>query len=227
MQSWTRMRSAGRSHRSAFSVRSARFAVRSRISRRQNSNSSAAITGIRPNASGAAGRRGACVQLKKLLEATRPHTASRGARPGSARAARRTSSTAQTPAAPSSAKNSRYGQGPRRAMFERAKPTRPCAEMPAAVDANPPSSTYWAADATVSRARECWPVTCQPLGRAYARDISGSDCAAQIRQHNPRRSGPRCRACPVAARRSRGRCRLPPPSTTFKLTDTVTEINSG
>ena len=107
MQSWTRKRSAGRSHRSALSVRSARFAVRSRISRRQNSNSSAAMTGISPNASGAAGRRGACVQLKKLLEATRPHTASRGARPGSARAARRTSSTAQTPAAPSSAKNSR------------------------------------------------------------------------------------------------------------------------
>src|SRR5690242_9875923 len=47
-------------------------------------------------------------------------------------------------------------------MFERAKPTRPCAEMPAAVDANPPSSTYWAADATVSRVRECWPVTHQP-----------------------------------------------------------------
>src|SRR5580704_9242996 len=58
-------------------------------------------------------------------------------------------------------------------MFERAKPTRPCAEMPAAVDANPPSSTYWAADATVSRARECWSVTRQPLRRAYARDISG------------------------------------------------------
>jgi len=80
-------------------------------------------------------------------------------------------------------------------MFERAKPTRPCAEMPAAVDANPPSSTYWAADATVSRARECWPVTRQPLRRAYARDMSGGDCAAQIRQEGQCRPGPRCRAC--------------------------------
>src|SRR3954471_15165496 len=47
-------------------------------------------------------------------------------------------------------------------MFVRAKPVRPCAEMPAAVEANPPSSTYWAADATVSRVGECWPVTRQP-----------------------------------------------------------------
>ena len=112
-------------------------------------------------------------------------------------------------------------------MFERAKPTRPCAEMPAAVDANPPSSTYWAADATVSRARECWPVTRQPLRRAYARDMPGGDCAAQIRQEGRRRPGPCCRACPLAARRSRGACRLPSPSTTFKLTDPNTDINSG
>ena len=107
-------------------------------------------------------------------------------------------------------------------MFVRAKPTRPCAEMPAAVDANPPSSTYWAADATVSRVRECWPVTRQPLRSAYARDGGGR--AAQIRREDVRRPGPRCRACPLAARR--GRC-LPSPSTTFKLTGSITEINSG
>ena len=55
----------------------------------------------------------------------------------------------------------------------------------------------------------------------------GSDHAARIRQQGPRRCGPHCRACPAAARRSRGHCRLPSPSTTFKLTCTVTEINSG
>ena len=50
--------------------------------------------------------------------------------------------------------------------------------------------------------------------------------AAQIRREGVRRPGPRCRACPLAARRSRGRC-LPSPSTTFKLTGSITEINSG
>src|ERR1700734_1772652 len=80
-------------------------------------------------------------------------------------------------------------------MFERAKPTKPCAEMPAAVDANPPSSTYWAADATVSRARERWPVTRQPLRRAYAWGISGGGSTAQIRQEGWCRPGSLCRAC--------------------------------
>jgi hypothetical protein len=42
---------------------------------------------ISPNASGAAGRRGASVQLKALEEATSAQTARRGARPDSARAA--------------------------------------------------------------------------------------------------------------------------------------------
>jgi len=32
-------------------------------------------------------------------------------------------------------------------MLERANPVRPCAEIPAATAANPPSRTYWAADA--------------------------------------------------------------------------------
>ena len=166
---------------------------------------------------------GACVQLKAGWAATRPHTASRGARPGSARAARRISSTAQTPAAPSSAKNSRYGHGPRRPMLRGRTPPGP-ARRSRPHDANPPSSTYWAADAAVSRARECWPVTRQPLRSTHARDGGGR--AAQIRREGVRRPGPRCRACPLAACRSRGCC-LPSPSTTFKLTGSITEINSG
>ncbi len=112
-RSWTRTRSAGCSQRSAASRRSARPA-RSSSSRSVNSNKMAAITGMRPNASGAAGRRGACVKLKLAEAATRPHTARRGARPDSARAARRVSSTAHTPAAPSRARNSRYGHAPRK-----------------------------------------------------------------------------------------------------------------
>jgi len=152
-----------RSHRSAFSVRSARFAVRSRISRRQNSNSSAAITGISPNASGAAGRLGACVQLKKLLAATRPHTASRGARPGSARAAPAHQQHRADSCRAIEREEQQVGPGPRRAMFERAKPTRPCAEMPAAVDANP------AEQRVLGRGRYCLPCT-----RVLARHASAS-----------------------------------------------------
>src|SRR5580658_1780444 len=101
-------------------------------------------------------------------------------------------------------------------MFERAKPVRPCAEMPAAVDANPPSSTYWATDATVSLARERWPVMRQPLRRVFARDGPGADCAARIAREAGAVPGRAAGLVPLAA--SRGRCRLPSPSTTFKLT---------
>jgi len=55
----------------------------------------------------------------------------------------------------------------------------------------------------------------------------GGDSAARIRQEGLCRPGPRCRACPLAVRRNRGLCRMPPPSTTFKLTDPDTGINSG
>ena len=148
----TRMRSAGYSQRTAVICRSARPAARCRSSRRVNSNKTAPMTGISPNASGAPGRCGAWAQLKLAEAATRPQTARRGASPDSARAARLVSSTAQTPAAPSKARNSRYGQGPVKPMFSRANPVRPWAEIPAATAANPPSSRYWATDATVSRA---------------------------------------------------------------------------
>ena len=108
-----------------------------RSSRSVNSNKTAAMTGMSPNASGAAGRCGAWVELKLAEAATRPHTARRGASPDSARAARRVSSTAQTPAAPSRARNSRYGQAPGRPMLSRANPVRPWAVIPVATRGEP------------------------------------------------------------------------------------------
>jgi len=78
-----------------------------RVSRSENSNSTAAMTGISANAARAPGWSGACVQLNALDAATRPHTASRGASADSPRAAQRISSTAHSPAAPSSAPHSR------------------------------------------------------------------------------------------------------------------------
>ena len=42
---------------------------------------------------------------------------------------------------------------PCRPMLSRANPVSPWALIPAATAANPPSSTYWAADAAASRAR--------------------------------------------------------------------------
>ena len=111
----------------------------------------------------AAGRCGACVQLKVLEAVTRPRRP--GGEPSPIRPGPRGGRAApQTPAAPSRARKSRCGQGPVSSMLERANPVRPCAEIPAATAANPPSKTYWAADATRSRACACWLVTCRALG---------------------------------------------------------------
>jgi len=102
----TRTRSTGRNQASPGRMRSACWAVW-RVSRRENSNRVAAMTGVSANASYAPGRSGAWIQLNRLDAATRPHTASRGATADSPRAARRISRTAHNPAAPSREPHSR------------------------------------------------------------------------------------------------------------------------
>ena len=193
-----------------------------------NSNKMAAMTGISPNASGAAGRRGACVQLKLAEAATRPHTARRGARPDSARAARRVSSTAHTPAAPSRAKNSRYGHGPRRAHVVAGEPGQ-------ALGGDPGRHAREPAEQHVLGGRRCR----LPRTRVLAghRQPLRSGMRPGPIQRRPRRAasarqaaavpGRAAALAPLAARRSGGRCRLPSPSTTFKLTNAMTDINSG